>query len=248
MPPGRPRPGRGPIERTDLPDQFTPESIRRLDLGTLRRLSRPGNGVLSDEDQAAFDAALRVVMQGTSARLDQAVRRAGRHGPGTSDPELRRSYERTQQRLAAQARRARRTFPELAGAGQPPPDTSEPTATEEADVAADVEEVDDSDELTLATLESDIEQTSETLEILERIATIEEQQLEHHRSQALRDTRGLFFALLVSVAVIVTGVAPLVEAQRHERRLILLWTLLICGVAGVVYAGVRAAQSKGRQR
>ena len=53
----------------------------------------------------------------------------------------------------------------------------------------------------------------------------------------------MFFALLVSVAVIVAGVAPLVEAEPHERTLIVLWTLVVCAVAGVVYAVVRAAQS-----
>ena len=56
--------------------------------------------------------------------------------------------------------------------------------------------------------------------------------------------RGVFFALLVSVAVIVAGVTPLVQASPHERRLILVWTLAICATAGVVYAIVRARQSK----
>ena len=59
----------------------------------------------------------------------------------------------------------------------------------------------------------------------------------------LRDVRGVFFALLVSVAVIVAGVTPLVQAEPHERWLIVLWTLVVCGLAGVGYAIVRAAQS-----
>ena len=93
---------------------------------------------------------------------------------------------------------------------------------------------------------SEIEQTSDTLEILERIATIEQQQLEHQRDRVLRDLRGVFFALLVSVAVIVAGLAPLVEATPDDRRLILLWTLVVCVVAGVGYAAVRAWQSSRR--
>jgi hypothetical protein len=229
MPAGH-RPGRLPLTREDLPDQFTPDALRGLDLSTLRRLSRRGNGILTDDEQSAFDESLRVVRQGTTDRLDQALRRAGRGGSGTWDPELRRSYERTRERLTAQAERARERIPELPATAEPVPDALEPAPA------------DDEENINLAALESEIEQTSETLEILERIASIEQQQLEHHQSQALRDTRGLFFALLVSVAVIVTGVAPLVEAGQHERRVILLWTLLICVVAGIVYAVVRAAQ------
>jgi len=48
----------------------------------------------------------------------------------------------------------------------------------------------------------------------------------------------------VSVAVVVAGVAPLVQAEPRQRMLILLWTLVACVVAGVGYAIVRARQSK----
>ena len=99
------------------------------------------------------------------------------------------------------------------------------------------------DDISLGELESEIEQTSDTLEILERIASIQLQQLEHQRTQMLRDTRGLFFALMVSVAVIVAGVAPLVEAEPDDRRVIVLWTLAVCAAAAA-YAIVRAAQPK----
>jgi len=60
----------------------------------------------------------------------------------------------------------------------------------------------------------------------------------------LRDVRGVFFAFVLSVAVIVAGVAPLVQADADDRRLILLWTVAVCIAAGIVYALVRAAQSK----
>jgi multisubunit Na+/H+ antiporter MnhE subunit len=60
--------------------------------------------------------------------------------------------------------------------------------------------------------------------------------------------RGLFFALIVSVAVIVAGVAPLVEASHHDRRVIVVWTLVVCVLAGVAYAVVRVAQSTGRSK
>ncbi len=89
-----------------------------------------------------------------------------------------------------------------------------------------------------------MEQTSETLDLLERIATLQQQQIEHQARQFLSETRGLFFAFLVSVAVIVAGVAPLVEAEPHERLQIVLWTLVAVAVAGLVYVVVRGRQSK----
>jgi hypothetical protein len=229
MPAGR-RPDRHQLTRADLPDEFTPETVRRLDIFTVGRLSHAGNGILTADEQRSFDEALRNVMQDTTERLDRSLRRA-RRGTGGLDPQLRRSYARTEQRLEQQARRARQAFPQLTGDWDEPVDEPEPPASAEAD-----------EEISLAALESEIEQTSDTLELLERIASIEQQQLEHHQSQVLRDVRGVFFALVVSVAVIVAGVAPLVEADSHDRRLIALWTLAVCVAAGAVYAIVRAVQ------
>ncbi len=206
--------------------------MRRLDVSTVRRLSQRGNGILDADEQRSFDQALRSVMMDTTGRLDESLRRVRRGGPAGLDPQLRRSYARTEERLAAQARRARETFPQLTAAWNETEAPAETSASEEHD-----------DAISLGTLESEIDQASDTLEILERIASIQQQQLEHQRTQVLRDVRGLFFALLVSVAVIVAGVAPLVEAEPHERRLIALWTLVVCAAAGVVYAIVRARQS-----
>ncbi len=213
---------------------------------TIGRLSQRHNGVLTEPEQRAFDEALRVVMQDSTARLEQTLRRTRRGGPAGLDPELRRSYERTQKRLAAQARRARQNFPQLtAGWEVEPPVVDEPEALATPDAEPSVESDSEADVgISLETFESEIEQTSDTLEILERIASIELQQLEHQQSQLLRDVRGIFFALLVSVAVIVAGVAPLVQAKPHERNLIFVWTVLVCVASGVGYAVVRAVQSK----
>jgi hypothetical protein len=238
VPPPRPH-GRRPLQRSDLPAEFTPETVRRLGVGTLRELADPSNTLLDPQERQAFDAALRAVMQDTTDRLDDSLRRARRGGPGALDPQLRHSYDRTQRRLALQARRVRQHFPELA-----PEWDGEPVAPPEELAAPDEDTTDVGDDVSLATLESEIEQTSDTLDILERIATIQEQQLAHQRTQLRRDTRGVFFALLVSVAVIVSGVAPLVEASPRDRRLIVLWTLVVCAVSSVVYASVRAVQSR----
>ena len=224
------RPDRRPLTRADLPAEFTPETVRRLDVFTLRRLSDHGNGVLTADEQRSFDEAVRTVMRGTTDRLDRSLRRTRGGGPPGLDPQLRGSYARTEARLAAQARRARQAFPQLA---------DQLDATAEPVPAAT-----DDDDISLGQLESEIEQTSDTLEILERIASVQQQQLEHQRTQVLRDVRGVFFALLVSIAVIMAGVAPVVQAAPHERRLIVVWTLVVCAAAGVVYAIIRLTQSR----
>ena len=176
-------------------------------------------------------------MKGTASLVDRSLRRSRLGGPGNLDPEMRRSYARTQQRLAEQARRARESFPELAE------HLDAPTAAVEPEAPSTVEEVHD-DDVSPGTLEEEVAQTSETLDMLEKIASIQQQQLEHQESQLLSETRGLFFAFLVSVAVIIAGVAPLVEAEPHNRLLIVLWTLVIVAVAGLGYALTRGAQGR----
>ena len=80
--------------------------------------------------------------------------------------------------------------------------------------------------------------------MLERIASLQQQQLEHQESRLLSETRGFFFAFLVSVAVIIAGVAPLVEAEPHDRLLVVLWTVAAIAVAGLVYYVVRRVQGR----
>ena len=229
------RPGRRSITRADLPEELTAESLRHLGFRTLRQLAHPGNGVLNADEQRQFDAALEDLKRDTAALVNESVQRSRRGGPGNLDPEMRRSYARTQQRLAEQARRARESFPELAEHLEPEPVAPEPPTPEDEDT---------SDDVSLGTLQDEVEQTSDTLDMLERIASIQQQQLEHQESQLLSETRGLFFAFVVSVAVIIAGVAPLVEAEPHDRWLIIVWTIVVVAAAGVVYAGVRAFQNR----
>ena len=216
------------MTRADLPAELTAESLRHLNFRTLRTLARPGNGVLDAGEQQQFDAALAELSRDVSAFADESLRRARRGGPENLDPALRRSFQRTQQRLAAQAEQARRRLPPVPHT-EPTPTLDEPDTTEPA---AD-------DDLSPDTVEQEVEQTSETLDMLERIASLQQQQLEHQKSKLLSETRGLFFAFLVSVTVIIAGVAPLVEASSHDRVLIIAWTLAATAVAGLAYAVVR---------
>jgi hypothetical protein len=219
-----------------------------MGMRTARFLARPNNGILDPDEQAAFDRALRQVLQGSTDRLGRSFGRSRRTGPPTTDPDLRRSYQRAQARLDAQAERARRAFPQLTqdwdvDAASATDETGAPTAQVEP-VTDDAQG--DAEDQSIGTFETEIEQTSDTLEILEQIASIQGQQLEHQRSQLLAETRGVFFALAVSVAVIVAGIAPLVEASPGDRRLILAWTAAVCAVGGLGYAAVRTVQSRRR--
>ena len=198
------------------------------------------------------------VTRSTTSLIEQSLTRARANEPVNLDPAMRRSYARTQQRLAEQARRAGRRFPvpiDAPSTGDPqPPSAPEPETTDQAadqatdqpaDQSADPASVDDSGEdVSPAALEHEVEQTSDTLDMLERIASLQQEQVEHQHNQLLNETRGIFFAFLVSVAVIVAGVAPLVEAESHTRLLIIIWTVAVTAAAGLVYALVRAAQAR----
>lgn len=257
------------LDRSQLPEEFTPDTVRAMGMRTARLLARPHNGILTPTEQRQFDDALRQVMQGSTDRLGRSFGRSQPPGSLELDPNLRRSYQRTQRRLEAQAERARRAFPQLTddwdGGALPagPTDVGDavahdgpadelsvdrtdevPVGSVAADETEDAGDGTDGDDVSIGAFEAEITQTSDMMDILEQIAGIQEQQLEHQRSQLLSETRQLFFALAVSVAVIIAGIAPLVAASPHERRLILLWTAVVCTVAGCVYAAVRAIQSR----
>src|SRR6478609_11224286 len=125
MPGGPPR-DRRPLTRADLPDEFTPDTVRSLDGWIIRRLSQPTNGILDADEQRRFDEVLRSVMQDTADRLDRSLHRTRLGGQHGLDPQLRRSYARTEARLAAQARRARQTFPQLTDDWDAPVEEPEP--------------------------------------------------------------------------------------------------------------------------
>ena len=124
------------------------------------------------------------------------------------------------------------TFPQLTDDWDTPVEVPDVASTDSND-----------DDISLAALESEIEQTADTLEILERIASLQLQQLEHQRTQALRDVRGVFFGFVVSVAVVVAGVAPLVQAS-HAANADPAVDSGGLRSGGAVYAIVRARQSK----
>ena len=120
-------------------------------------------------DQQAFDAALHVVMQDTTDRLNESLR----HAPGTAG--RRTSIPSSDAPTSAPAPPTRRpgqhtrdTFPQLTS-------DWESASSEELAALPAPAPTEPDDDVSLGSFESEIEQTSDTLEILERIATIEEQ-------------------------------------------------------------------------
>ena len=85
------------------------------------------------------------------------------------------------------------------------------------------------DDLSLAALESEIEQTADTLEILERIASLQLQQLERQRTQTLATFAASSSASWSRSPSWWPGWR---RAEPRQRTLILLWTLVACVVAG----------------
>ena len=47
--------GRRSLTRADLPDEFTPDTVRSLDVWTIRRLFEPENGILDADEQRSFE-------------------------------------------------------------------------------------------------------------------------------------------------------------------------------------------------
>ncbi len=230
MPPPQ-RPGRRRLTRADLPQEFTPESHAPSRPAPARPASAPERDP-QPHRAGAVRRGLRQPGGRVRGRLRDAdgwatARRAARTGPGHAqvlhqDPAAAGGTGPTCARGTAAAGRA----------------------TDDAVNAPVDDRPDGAEDVSAESLTEEIEESSTILELLDRIATIEEQQLEHQKSQLLLDTRGFFFAFLVSVSVIVAGVAPLVEAEPHDRLLIVGWTALAIVLAGLVYAAVRASQRK----
>ncbi|MGC4111885.1 MAG: hypothetical protein QM747_15985 [Nocardioides sp.] len=242
------------LTRADLPDELTPDSIRRLPLRTLKRLAAPGNGVLDTDEQARFDAALHEVMSETAGRVSrqitrpdwnaimrEAKNREGRRGgpgrPSRVDDQLRRLAQRFDQQVDA----AEALAPGVDWSFAQDPD--QPAKSPEVTDASTVEETDSSE--TVSDLEQRLTEQVELVEVMTEIAEVSKRTYALEQQRDLQTTRGVFFGFVVSVAVLVAGWAPVVAADDWtERRWILALTLATCVVAGLVYGLVRQWQNR----
>ena len=247
------------LTRADLPEELTPEVIRRLPMSTLRRLAKPGNGVLRPEEQADFDAVLHQVMSETAGRVARQVsrpdwqevlrdagargaRRAGAGPPSRVDEHLNRMAKRIDRQVdAAEALAPDVDWsfaqPALRPSGEPPagPPPEPPAPIETSD--ADSETVHD--------LEERLTEQVELVQVMSEIADVSKRTYALEKQRDLQTTRGIFFGFVVSVAVLVAGWAPLVAADDwHERIWVLGLTLATCVAAGLVYGLIRRWQNR----
>lgn len=245
-----PRRDRAPaLTRADLPDEFTPDTVRALPVGTLRALADPRSGLLTRDEQRAFDRAVHEVMRETaqrvSGRLDKAdwpaVRGAGtRRGPASKAD---RQLERIARRIGRQVDLAGTLAPDVDWSfAQPaaPADTSSPAPPAEPDEPAA-----EDDSGTVSDLEQRITEQVELVEVMTDIADISRRTYALEQQRDLQSTRSVFFGFVVSVAVLVAGWAPLVAADDWaERWWIIGLTVGTCALAAAVYGLVRWSQRR----
>jgi len=250
--PGDPR----SLTRDDLPDQLTPEAIRQLPLSVLRRLSRPGNGVLDAAEQETFDAVLHEVMSDAAGRVSRQINpsdwAAVRRDLGNRDPRSGRTGRpaRVDEQLRRMARRIDRQV-DVAEALAPGVDWSfvEPGKGAQEAGPVDVEHPADGASGTVSDLEQNLAEQVELIQVMSEIADVSKRTYALEQQRDLQTTRGVFFGFVVSVAVLVAGWAPLVAAEEWSERIwILGLTLATCAVAGLVYALVRRRQNRLQSR
>lgn len=244
------------LTRADLPDEFTPETIRALPLETLRQVSDRRSGILSPDEQRAFDRVLHEVMRGTAERVSRQLTRADwstirrsenargvRNGrPSKADEQIRRLARRIGQQVDV----AETLAPGVDWSFAQPVDA--PSATDQTAPPSAAEKTPETtveNEGTVSDLEQRISEQVELVEVMSEIAEVSKRTYALEQQRDLQTTRGVFFGFVVSVAVLVAGWAPLVAADDWGQRVwIICLALGTCVVAGLVYALVRRWQNK----
>lgn len=269
--PGRPNPPRGPLSRDDLPAELSAQTLRDVPVETLLRFANPNNGVLTPAEQETLNRVLREVMSRTAGRVSGQLadadwarvrreagraRQGGRRPTGARD----RRFERISREVERQVDLAEQLAPgvdwSFAWGGDPRSagvspgtDTTVDTtidATVDATPGTSVEVAGDQadDGKTLSDLEDDLTDQVELLQVMADLAEISRRTYELEQQRDLTTTRGMFFGFIVSLAVIVAGWAPIVEADWAERRAILWLTLGTCVAGALAYMGVRRWQTR----
>ncbi|HEX4472989.1 MAG TPA: hypothetical protein VH085_13540 [Nocardioides sp.] len=249
------------LTRTDLPEEFTPETVRRLPISVVRRLSRPGNGVLRPEEQASFDAVVHEVMSETAGRVSRQLSRSdwatvlrdtntrgGRRGgsarPSKVDEHVRRLASRIDQQVDVAEALAPGVDWSFAQPGSESPAAGDPEPPAKAGAVVPADESGDQAE-TVSDLEQRLTEQVELVEVMSEIADVSKRTYELEQQRDLQNTRGVFFGFVVSVAVLVAGWAPVVAADDWGQRVwILCLTVGTCVVAGAVYALIRTWQNR----
>jgi hypothetical protein len=215
------------------PDEFTRRMLGRMNLGDLKRLSKPDNGILDEAQQASFDAAYAELMEDLSKRVQPLVDSMLPKFDFSRmlAPELTANFERIQKSIASQVDMSKAlgvrvtnpqvdyTFPKF-----------EPVTIPkiEAVRASPVAETTTADEFV-----EQIDASSEHLGVLRTIADL-------LNSQSQSAARGAVFYVVVGLATTTAGIASFLSLSDSGDR---WWTAgLTAGVAVlafVAYVSVR---------
>lgn len=240
-------PPRSPVTRADLPETFTPETLRSVPMSVVRWLTRPGNGVLDPDEQREFDTAVRELMRQTraqvSTQLDQSDwarivqdLKSARGGPGGRPIGRQdRNLERLTNQIGRQIETVEQLSPDVDWSFARPPQSDRDAETPPALPAAD-------DDRTVGEVTDALTDNVELVAVISEIADVSKRTYALEQQRELQNTRSVFFGFVVSVAVLVAGWAPIVTASWPQRWWTLGLTLLTCLIAGVVYALVRRRQ------
>lgn len=250
------------LTRADLPAVFTPDTLRTLPMGVLKRLRDPRNGVLSPDDQKAYDAALHQLMadaaQRISGRMDPAdwerIAQHAHRGGGWRGAREDKRLQRIARRFGDQVEAAEELAPgvdwsfaapaELVAQAPPTEPPAAPAESPAESPSADALPRVDEDE-TLPQFEERMTEQMQLVGIMADLAEMSHRTYDLERQRDRSETRTVFFGFVVSVAVLVAGWAPLVATHDWPERLwIVGLTVATCVVAGVVYALTRHWQKR----
>ena len=172
--------------------------------------------------------------------------RRGRPGPPSGvDEQLSRVARRIEQQVGAAEALAPGVDWSFAQPteGSPPAETERSTGVE----AGTIEDTAGEEAGTVSDLEQRLTEQVELVQVMSEIAEVSKRTYALEQQRDLQSTRSVFFAFVVSVAVLVAGWAPIVAAHDWAERIwILGLTLGTCAVAGVVYGLIRRRQN-GRE-
>jgi hypothetical protein len=254
---------RRPLTRADVPDQFTPETLRALPISTVRRLADHRNGILTGAEQEQFDRVMHEVMRAAAGRVSQqldqadwsAIRRDGSprsDGPGRGGDRPSRvdlQLQRLARRIGQQVDVAETLAPgvdwSFAQTDDPAPAAAQVTSPAGAVALEPTDSADPTDDAegTVSDLEARISEQVELVEVMSEIAEMSKRTYALEQQRDLQNVRSVFFGFVVSVAVLVAGWAPLVTARDWDERIwMIVLTLGTLLAAGAVYWLVRRKQ------
>lgn len=216
------------FDPADFPDEFTVEVFRDTPVRDLIEIERHLDE-LNATQRETFIEARGQVMGPITAKIRDAAAGIPRLQP-VVDPDLARSIRRFNDRVKVWSR----VSDQLRGARPEP-------ITGSLNVELPVLKGSASGVYTPGELERDVDRDTEMLSVLNGMFDLQQR-------QHLSTTRGWFFGVVVSMSVIVAGVAPLVSADSWaERAWIGGWSAVIGGVAGLWYWVVRRRESRAHE-